>query len=95
MTIRHHLARQAYRAALVVVAFIVPWVVYIIRAGQADPDALFNGFLWGGAGSVAALVGFAVSFKTSAVKRLWRFAQGLLPVVIGWCTIFFWGMSVI
>jgi hypothetical protein len=84
------MARQAYRAALVLAAFLAPWLVYIVQAVQADPDAFINGFVWGGVASVAALAGFAMSFKTSAVERLGRFAQGLVPVVIGWCTIFFW-----
>lgn len=47
-TARRYLARQTFRTELVLVAFIAPWMVYIIRAVQADPDAFINGFFWGG-----------------------------------------------
>lgn len=90
MKLQHLLARQGGRAALLLAAFFAPGLVYSIRYVQAGADAAFYGILWGAVGSIMALIGFALSFQTSAVGRLGRFAQGLMPVVIAWCIILFW-----
>lgn len=86
--------RRGARGALVLAAFLAPGLVYALRVSQTgNGESAVDGLLWGLVGSTVALTGFAISFQTSAVGRLMRFAGGLVAVVATWIVMLWWGVG--
>ncbi|MDP2115870.1 MAG: hypothetical protein Q8J71_00535 [Brevundimonas sp.] len=74
------------RAVLLATAFLGPVLVFATwptsqpgNAEQATP-----GLGWGLLITLAALIAFALSFRTSPLGRLGRFAVGVVTVVLAW-----------
>jgi len=83
--------RLGARGALLLAAFFAPGLVYAARAGQTgNAETAIDGLMWGLLASVIALFGFAISFQTSPLAQLMRFAGGLVAVVAAWSAVLWW-----
>lgn len=73
------------RGALFLVAILAPAVVYWVRTSQTgNAETAIDGLGWGLIGTVAALVLFAASFRTTGVGRLGRLAMAAVGVLAVW-----------
>lgn len=83
--------RSGVRLALLLAAFFAPGLLYAARASQTgNAKTAIDGLIWGLLASVIALIAFAISFQTSPVARLMRFAGGLIGVVAAWSVVLWW-----
>lgn len=73
------------RIGLFVVALLAPAIGYWIRALQTgNAEFAIDGLGWGLIGAVAALILFAISFRTTAIGRLGRLAVAAVSVLAVW-----------
>jgi len=73
------------RAALLAAAAIGPVLLFALRSARTgNAEQAIDGLGWGLLVTLAALLGFAASFRTSTLGRFGRFAVGLVAVLVIW-----------
>lgn len=82
---RSPLMRWAARVALFVVGLTAPAVCYALRVSQTqNAETAIEGLLWGFAGTLAASVAFAFTFKSDGIGRLAGVGIFLVAVLLTW-----------